>query len=203
MKKILVMMLVLILVFPASCDYNITTKWVRLSERGLEARFHNLGVDAYWADFILNTASDALPFLEEYLGIPFPNEVEAVEIYGEKRKDGGIFVGFNNGKRIVLEEDHPNPHYIIHELVHYWTIYYNIPHALSEGYPQFYSYLDLREFDYHEVADSILFHDGVLFGIATKEVEREISPVLLNSFENTCEFLIASKEVLVHSRRNQ
>ena len=148
-------------------ERNITEKVVLLDNGAMKIRFHNMGVDANWGNEILNNAAKALPYLEDTIGVNFPPQVESVEIYGTPA-EGGMFSGDNDGKRITIFAAHPaDPTYIYHELVHYWTIYYDVPWALSEGYCVLYSYLVAKHFGENVVA----YRDFKLKSIAAFESE--------------------------------
>ena len=175
-------------------ERNITEKVVFLKAGAIKVRFHNMGVDANWGKELLENTAKALPVLEDLIGVNFPSDVETVEIYGipEKEWKGyGWAVGINqNGTQILMREDHPNPTNIYHELVHFWTTHYNVPHALIEGYCVLYSYLVAKHFGENVVAyDLLLYHSVNAFESEIKNNIRLIKTdnpkaiVALNSFD--------------------
>jgi hypothetical protein len=152
MKRLLIFLLILASVIPVEGG-NITQKTVYLHERVVSMRFVNMGVDAYWGDHILENAALALPLIEELIGVPLPAQVESVEIYGRKDLGGEEWmVGYNDGYIVALKTDHPNPTIVFHELVHFWTIYYNIPWPIAEGYCNLYADLCAVHLGLYEVA---------------------------------------------------
>ena len=155
MKRLLILMLVLASFVPVQGASNITQRAVYLQERIVMIRFINMGVDAYWGEHILENAAVALPILEELIGAPLPPQVESIEIYG--KQDLGMeewVVGYNDelNKLVALKTDHPNPTIVFHELVHFWTIHYNIPWPLCEGYSNMYADLCALRLGLSEVA---------------------------------------------------
>lgn len=162
MKRLFILVMILASLFtysgPAEGS-NVAQRTVYLQERMVVIKFVNRGVDAYWSDHILGKAVEGLPILEELIGVPLPDEVNTVEIYGEKRISPGWAVGYNNGNLVGLETNHPKPIHVFHELVHFWTKFYDIPWPLSEGYCNLYADLCADRLGLHEVG-SVGF-DGV------------------------------------------
>ncbi len=153
MKRLFLFALVVISLFPVQGGSNITLQAVSLDERVVLIKFINMGVDAYWSSHILANAASALPVLEDLIGVPLPEEIESIEIYGEKSLGMETWmVGYNSGHLVKLEKDHPDPTIIFHELVHFWTIHYNIPWPLAEGYCDLYADLCARQLGLNEVA---------------------------------------------------
>jgi hypothetical protein len=156
MKWILVFLLCILVLVPVEGARNVTQTTVYLQERPIIIKFVNMGVDAYWGAHILENAAEALPILEDLIGIPLPPEIETVEIYGRKTLDMEEWaVGYNDGHKVILEKDHPNPVIIFHELVHFWTIYYRVPWPLVEGYCHMYADLCATEMGLHEITYQI------------------------------------------------
>jgi hypothetical protein len=152
MKWILVFLLCISVLVPVEGARNVTQTTVYLQERPIIIKFVNMGVDAYWGAHILEHAAEALPILEDFIGVPLPSGIESVEIYGRKVLDMEEWaVGYNDGNKVVLEKDHPNPVIVIHELVHFWTIYYKVPWPLVEGYCNMYADLCVTEMGLYEI----------------------------------------------------
>jgi hypothetical protein len=154
MKRLVIFILILLSLFPVQGS-NITSRVVTLKERVVVVKFINMGVDAYWGEEILENAASALPLLEDLIGVPLPEQVRSVEIYGQKNL--GVeewIIGYNDGNRVALETDHPNPIVVLHELVHFWTIHCNIPWPLAEGYGALYADLCASLLGFNEVAFS-------------------------------------------------
>ncbi|MFQ6088062.1 MAG: hypothetical protein ACE5K0_04095 [Candidatus Methanofastidiosia archaeon] len=184
-KFMIITCLLLLLVGNVHSDTNnVTSKLVPLKERSVIIEFHNMGVDAYWGRDVLNEAATALPILEDFIGVPLPEEVEKVIIIGERKwkEEWAFFVGINeNGERIRLEKDHPNPMTIYHEITHFWTISGNFPYPLSEGFAEYYAYLTARELGYSEVSKLSL--DANLQNALVEEPEKGQTTLALNSFD--------------------
>jgi len=144
-------------------------------------RFINMGVDAYWGEHILENAAAALPLLEELIGVPLPPQIESVEIYG--REDLGMeewVLGYNDelNKLVALKTDHPNPTIVFHELVHFWTIHYNIPWPLCEGYSNLYADLCALRLGLYEVA-----YPDIDWEQKYTELEKHTGKVPLNNLD--------------------
>jgi hypothetical protein len=153
MKRVFIVILLFMTLCPLQEGGNITQEAVYLRERVIAVKFVNMGVDAYWGEHILENAIAALPVLEDLIGVPLPEEVKSVEIYGKKNLGIAEWaVGYNDGNIVALKKDYPLPTYIFHELVHFWTIYYNIPWPLVEGYCDLYADLCAIELGFAEVA---------------------------------------------------
>ncbi len=153
MKRLFIIILVLAALSPVQGGSNITQRAVSLQERVVLVKFINMGVDAHWGNHILENAAYALPVLEDLIGIPLPQQIESVEIYG--KRDLGVeewAVGYNDGNMVALKTDHPDPTIVFHELVHFWTFHYHIPWPLVEGYCNLYADLCAAHLGLNEVA---------------------------------------------------
>jgi hypothetical protein len=172
---------------------NVTQRTVYLQERMVVVKFVNRGVSAYWSEHILDKAVEGLPVLEELIGVPLPEEVRTVEIYGEKDLNPGWAVGYNRENIVSLETDHPKPIYVFHELVHFWTTYYDIPWPLCEGYCNLYADLCAAQLGLHEVGSMGL--DGVYvdWQYAYQELPKLNEKVALNSFDYRVEGITQSQ----------
>lgn len=152
MKWVPLLLISISILVPVEGARNVTQTTVYLQEGPIIIKFINMGVDAYWGAHILENAAAALPIIEDLIGIPLPSVIETVEIYGRKTLDTEEWaVGYNDGHTVTLEKDHPNPIIIFHELVHFWTIHYNVPWPLVEGYCDVYADLCAIELGLHEV----------------------------------------------------
>ena len=151
MKRLLILIIFLLSVVPVQGGNNITQKAVYLSQRVVVVKFVNMGVDAHWGTHILDNAATALPLLEELIGAPLPPQIESVEIYGRKDLGEEWLLGYNDGNLVALAKDHPDPTIVFHELTHFWTIYYNIPWGLAEGYSNLYADLCAAELGYDKL----------------------------------------------------
>ena len=153
MKRVLLVVLLFVTLCPLQEGGNITQEAVYLHERVIAVKFVNMGVDAYWGEHILENATAALPVLEDLIGVPLPEEVKSVEIYGKRNLGAAEWaVGYNDGNIVALKKDHPLPTYVFHELIHFWTIYYKVPWPLVEGYCDLYADLCAIELGLTEVA---------------------------------------------------
>jgi hypothetical protein len=170
MKRLIIAILILLSFLPVQGGSNVTQRAVYLQNGVILVKFINMGVDAYWSEEVLTNATEALPILEELIGVPLPPAIKTVEIYG--RRTLAIqewVVGYNDGNQVALKTDHPDPTTIFHELVHFWTIHYHIPWPLAEGYCNLYADLCAWRMGYDMV--TLPYIDWEMAYTALKEFE--------------------------------
>ncbi|MBU6998725.1 MAG: hypothetical protein HXS41_13440 [Theionarchaea archaeon] len=166
MKRLVVAILMLLSVPSIQGGSNVTQRAVYLENGVVLVRFINMGVDAYWGDEVLANAIEALPILEDLIGVPLPPSIKTVEIYGRKTVAAQEWiVGYNDGNQVSLKTDHPDPTIIFHELVHFWTFHYHIPWPLAEGYCNLYADLCAWRMGYVEVPLQYIDWEAVYSGL--------------------------------------
>ncbi|MBU7015453.1 MAG: hypothetical protein HXS52_13635 [Theionarchaea archaeon] len=152
MKRLIIATLILLSFLPVQGGSNVTQRAVYLQNGVILVKFINMGVDAYWGEEVLTNAAEALPILEELIGVPLPPAIKTVEVYGKRTLATHEWVvGYNDGNQVSLKTDHPDPTIIFHELVHFWTIHYHIPWPLTEGYCNLYADLCAWRMGYDKV----------------------------------------------------
>jgi hypothetical protein len=132
--------------------YEKVSKKVRMQKREFE--IVAAGIDKKWAEDMIKTNAKLVPYLENSIGVPFPDNIDRFIMYQViDNEGGGCWGGFHWGTSIVTfyKDEKGIVDLLGHELSHHW--FTGDTQWINEGNAELYDYLALLEFGYKDEAE--------------------------------------------------